>query len=199
MNDPRDAPRRTRRTKVVDIAPSGGEHWDFHTRLTDEAWGGDFGGPDRVVIHDIVARGVLSGDDLVLTALELEPLFLPYAQCPRVEAAVAALVGEPLRSGWRRAVLDKLGGSRGCTHVMTLLLGLSEAATQIIFLQMNAVTEYSAGSRSDGSWMTTGLNIAPGLADVCHALTSDGVVLSPIIKRRSSTVNNTVDSDGAAR
>lgn len=182
-----------RRTKTVEISPDGPDAFTFSARLIDQGWGGKFGGEETVVVHDIILDGHLAGAELNLTDLVVTPVFLPYTQCPRIEAACQRLVGHSLRSGWRQAVLANLGGSRGCTHVTTLLLGMSEVTTQVIFLQMNETTEYTPSSRTDGRWMTTGLEVAPGLVDACHSLTHNGDVLGPILGR-SMLVNESVDS-----
>lgn len=187
--------RRSRRTKVIDVHPKGGGVYEFTARLTDEAWNGDFGDLDHVTIHDIEVRGRLEGPDLTVTELTLTPLELPYAPCPRVAPAASALVGHGLRAGWRKAVLSALGGTRGCTHQNTLLLGLAEITTHVVFLEMNDRTPYDPVTRVDGSWTSTGLDIEPNLVNVCHGLARTGEVLVPLLGR-SDIVNDR--DDGAA-
>lgn len=174
---------RTRRTKTFDVDPLGNGVYGFAARLTDEAWDGDFDGRDHAIIHDIEVRGRLRGPSLEVVEIEVLPRELPYAPCPRVAPAARALVGQALRSGWRKAVLSVLGGTRGCTHQTTLLLGLAEITTHVIFLEMNARAPFTPVSRVDGSWMGTGLEIEPGLVDVCHGLARSGEVLVPLLGR----------------
>ncbi|WP_019873360.1 DUF2889 domain-containing protein [Sporichthya polymorpha] len=188
---------RSRRTKTFDVHPQGDGVYSFVARLTDEAWNGEFGGPDQVTIHDIEVRGRLEGPELTVTALTVTPLELPYTPCPRVAPAAGALVGQALRGGWRKAVLAVLGGTAGCTHQTTLLLGLAEITTHVIFLEMNARTPYDPVTRVDGTWMSTGLDIEPGLVDVCHGLSRTGEVLLPIL-RRSDMVNERGDAGPTA-
>lgn len=190
MSDP-----HSRRTKIVDVQPKGDGIYEFVARLTDEAWDGDFGGLGHVTIHDIEVRGRLEGPDLTVTELTVTPFELPYAPCPLVAPAASALVGQALRTGWRKAVLSVLGGTKGCTHQTTLLLGLAEITTHVVFLEMNARTPYDPVTRADGSWTATGLAIEPNLVNVCHGLARDGEVLVPLLGR-SSMVND--HGDGAA-
>jgi hypothetical protein len=181
---------RTRRTKTVDVVPAGDGEYSFTARLTDQAWDGQFGGPDEVVIHDIEITGRLRGPDLTVIELEVTPLELPYAPCPTVAPAAAALVGHTLRGPWRQTVLSHLGGHQGCTHMTTLLLGLAEVTTQVIFQEMNERTPYTPVTRTDGSWHGTGLDIEPGLVDVCYSLRRDSPVMIPLLAGRSDMVNN---------
>ena len=180
---------RTRRTKTVDVAPAGEGEYTFVARLTDQAWDGAFGGPTEVVIHDIEITGRLRGRDLTVVELDVTPLELPYRPCPTIAPAAAALVGHPLRGPWRKTVLAHLGGHRGCTHMTTLLLGLAEVTTQVIFQEMNARTPYTPVTREDGTWQDTGLDIEPGLVDVCHSLRHDSPVMIPLLRARSDMVN----------
>jgi hypothetical protein len=188
--------RRVRRSKVTDVTPAGAGTYSFQSRLTDRAWHGDFGGQSEMIIHDIIVTGRLEGSALTIKELTVTPVVLPYAQCPGVEQACDQLVGQALRDGWRAAVLSNLGGSRSCTHVTTLMLGLAEVTTQVIFLQMNEQVAYTPTSRRDGSWMTMGLTVAPGLVDLCHALIRDGAVLGPVLTC-SKSVNKSVDNPAA--
>ena len=172
-----DASRRANRTKTVDVVPEADGRFRFSARLTDRAFGGDYGGAENVTVHDFHAEGVLEGPSLIVTELRVTAIEHPYAQCPFVTPASTNLVGLPLMGGWRRAVLGTLAGTRGCTHVNTLLLGLSEITTMVFFLRMNQDVAYTPESRRDGSWINVGLGIAPSLTDACYSLASEGPVL----------------------
>jgi hypothetical protein len=96
---------------------------------------------------------------------------------------VKQLIGQELMSGWRRAVLELSGGTRGCTHVNTLLLGLTEMQTMVFFLKMNERVAHAAETRASGEWIAAGLDVAPQLADVCYSLRRDGSVLAKVDTR----------------
>jgi hypothetical protein len=80
--------------------------------------------------------------------------------------------------GWRRAVLDLSGGTRGCTHVNSLLLGLTEMQAMVVFLEMNERAPFAPQSKASGEWMSAGLQVAPRLADACYSLRRGGPVLA---------------------
>lgn len=162
------------RTKTMDVVPLPGDRYQFTARLTDVGSGGDFGGAESVTVHDFAVAGQVEGPQLTLVTLSVEANTHPYAACPFVIPAANDLIGHRLMSGWRRSVLDQLGGTRGCTHVNTLLLGLSEMTTMVFFLRMNAEVPYTPTTRTDGRWMAEGLVVAPSLTNACHGLREDG-------------------------
>ena len=182
-----DSPRVTR-TKTVDVISLGDGEYRLEARLTDLSGGGDYGPaagragdvPDSSVIHDIALTGRVRGPGLEVVELDVQAFTVPYATCPFVLPLVKQLIGQELMSGWRRAVLDLSGGTRGCTHVNTLLLGLTEMQTMVFFLKMNERVAYDAETRASGEWIAAGLDVAPQLADVCYSLRRDGSVLAKV-------------------
>jgi len=166
--------RHVRRTKTVDVFPLEGGRFRLAASLTDMSHGGDHGdGPASSVIHDLHLTAVVAGPELTVEEIAVEPASLPYRTCPFVVPLVDRLVGKRLTSGWRNSVLELSGGTRGCTHVNTLLLGLSEMQAMIVFLRMNARVAHTEDNRRDGSWMAVGLAEAPALEGACFSLQRD--------------------------
>ena len=185
-----DAPRVTR-TKTMDVTSLGDGEYRLEARLTDLSRRGDYGPaagstgdmPDSSIIHDIALTAQVRGPGLEVAALDVQALTVPYTTCPFVLPLVKQLIGKELMSGWRRSVLDLSGGTRGCTHVNTLLLGLTEMQTMVFFLKMNEQVAYAAETRASGEWIAAGLDVAPQLADVCYSLRRDGSVLARVDTR----------------
>jgi hypothetical protein len=171
-------PPTVTRSKTMQVTPSGPGRIRFSARLTDSAEGGNFPG-DATTVHDFGVDGEVEGPELTVLALEVRAYSHPYAECPFVIPATHALVGKSLLSAWRRSVLGELGGTRGCTHVTTMLLGLGELATMIFFLRINEQVPYTPAARGDGSWIREALAVAPSLAtNVCYGLRQDGAAMS---------------------
>ena len=139
-------PRTVTRSKTMQVTPAGPGQFRFSARLTDSAEGGDFSG-ETATIHDFALDGEVEGPDLTLVSLQVRAYSHPYAECPFVIPATRALLGKSLMTAWRRSVLDELGGSRGCTHVTTMLLGLGELATMVFFLRINEQVPYTPAAR----------------------------------------------------
>jgi hypothetical protein len=177
---------RVTRTKTVEVTPLGGGEYQLEARLTDLSRGGNYGpapadasgAPTSRVIHDIAITARVRGPGLEITELDVRPLAVPYATCPFVVPALQQLIGKELMHGWRRAVLDLSGGTRGCTHVNTLLLGLTEMQAMVVFLEMNERAPYAPQTQASGEWTSAGLQVAPRLADACYSLRRGGPVLA---------------------
>ena len=172
--------RSVNRSKMTEVVPLGNDRFRFTSRLTDTAIGGDFEG-DRTTIHDFELVGEVEGPGLTLLSLTVQAYAHPFGECPFVIPATERLVGNDLMSGWRRTVLGQLGGTHGCTHVNTLLLGLSEMQTMVFFFRMNDKVPYTRSARENGDWMRQGLQVEPALAGVCHGLRKDGQALAGLL------------------
>ncbi|MGW8813053.1 DUF2889 domain-containing protein [Gordonia terrae] len=170
--------RQSRRTKRLDVYPLPEDRYRFVSELIDESFGGWYeDGGDSVTVHHFVVEGIVS-DDLTLVELTANAVAHPFPQCPGVLPAVDGLAGCALDSGWRRSVLDAFRGTRGCTHLTTALLGLSELITLIYFQRQNRQAAYGPESRASGQWIAGNLESAPSLAGACHALSEDGEVIA---------------------
>jgi hypothetical protein len=174
------AGRRTaRRDRFLEVEPLGDGGFAFEARLTDTSSGGDHDPPTEIAtIHDFRVTGEVVGPHLTLTRLHVEAPTHPYARCPAVLQVCDELVGSALGSGWRHAVLDRLRGPAGCTHIVTLLLSLTEITTLTFFLRINETVAYSEANRTSGRWMAAGVDAVPSLRGACHVLATDGPLLA---------------------
>jgi len=167
------------RTRVLDLSRADDDTYVFRTSLRDISHGGDYeAGGDTQPVHDFSIRGRVDRADLKILELKLEAATHPYPACPKILGVAQKLVGASLKKGWKKTVLKHLGGTLGCTHVTTLLLGLSELVTLFIFLEVNAKLTFGPVTKSEGRWMKTCVDVAGTLDDACHVLTVDGEVLS---------------------
>lgn len=106
-------------------------------------------------VHDMWAR-VTVGRDYLIGAIEVRTDGMPYeGACDRITPAYAKLVGASLLRGFRRTLLDAMGGVQGCSHVTELLTHLPTAAIQM-FAGLRREIEEGEGK--------------PFQLDRCHAL-----------------------------
>jgi Protein of unknown function (DUF2889) len=175
MNGPK-SPTVTR-AKTMEVTPVGADRYRFTARLTDSSEHGNYPG-DRITIHDFGLEGEAEGPSLTLVSLDVHAYSHPYADCPFVIPATQRLIGQPLLSGWRKAVIAQGADTAGCTHVNTLLIGLAELSTMVYFLRINPSMPYAGETLADGRWTEAALEVSPGLAGVCHGLRSDGRALT---------------------
>jgi hypothetical protein len=115
-------------------------------------------------IHQLRLRLVINaGLDIIRAGSQSE--WTPYpAHCPEHGDAYAALEGLNLARGFRRAVAERLGGTRGCTHL-----------TELAQVLPTAVIQGMVGQTIDPRGTTS--TEQPFQLDRCHALRTDGEVV----------------------
>ncbi|TQC47842.1 DUF2889 domain-containing protein [Rhodococcus sp. WS4] len=178
MSNPPDTRRRSRRTKTLDLVPEDDGSFSFTASLVDESFAGNYEtSAGSTTIHHFVLEGRVVDDALRLVELVARAKEHPFPECPFMAPAIEELLGLSLVSNWRRQVLDRFGGAAGCTHLTTLLLGLSEVTTLIFFQRMNRNSAYGPDARASGEWIGGSLDFAPALADACHVLRREGSVI----------------------
>lgn len=146
--------------------------WDLEASLVDTKTH-SFSNVDR----DGVAAGepvhwmevrLTVDDHLVIRAAEAVTLAGPFAVCGNITPVFATLVGLRIGPGWPGAVLERLRGTLGCTHLTELLLGpLTTTAIQTV-KAARARRETATDQRP------------PPLIDSCYALRGDG----PVVQRQ---------------
>jgi hypothetical protein len=104
---------------------------------------------------------------LTVTAASSDTLWMPYQDaCGDHGSAYAQLVGLNLMKGFRQAVIDRLGGTRGCTHLTELCQVLPTAVIQAM---AGSVIDTRGGDASGNP---------PFQLDRCHALRRDGATVA---------------------
>jgi hypothetical protein len=113
-------------------------------------------------IHDMLLRLVIDEAFNVIEAGS-ETRAMPYpGECDQLGDAYGRLVGLNLMKGFRYAVLERLGGVAGCTHLTELAQVLPTAVVQ-------AFAGDVINTRGDGPDAKQ-----PFQLDRCHALRTDG-------------------------
>ncbi len=106
--------------------------------------------------------------DLTIHEVESQMQETPFHFCKTANQSMASLVGLKIGPGWLREVRQRIGGTKGCTHLLELLGPLATTAFQ---------TTFAAKSKKDDS---TNNQNTPALLNSCHAFASDG----PVVKVR---------------
>lgn len=138
--------------------------WDIEGRITDtksyafeNQWRGTIHPGDP--LHDMWLRLTMDGQLTILRA-EAATDGSPFAVCPDIAPAFTALEGLRIGPGWMQAVKERLGGRKGCTHLVELLGPMATVAFQTVF----------AGQRSKSADPKQ----RPALLNSCHAFSEDG-------------------------
>ena len=108
----------------------------------------------------------------------------PHATiCPGASAAVAGLKGLAMAAGWNRAVRERLGGAKGCTHELELLGQMATVAFQTL-----------APLKPGGFAVAADAGAKPNKIDSCYAYASN----RPLVLKRWPTFYDGPDTDGSA-
>jgi len=82
------------------------------------------------IVHDMVIRMIVRGPRLTIEALDVEMLTVPKEECREIVDALQQVVGMKIRAGFTEKIKSTLGGAKGCSHLVALLLAMAPAAVQ---------------------------------------------------------------------
>jgi hypothetical protein len=186
-----DRQLKHRRSIDVQVYSRGNGLWEVDAHITDRR-------PDATrlatgwlpagqPIHDMLLRLVVDERFNVVEA-GAETRAMPYpGECNSFGNAYGRLVGLNLMQGFRRAVKERLGGVKGCTHLTELSQVLPTAVVQ-------AFAGEVLDTRGDGIDSPQPFQI-----DRCHALRADGPAVKTYYPRwYRSPQADVPSSDGPA-
>jgi hypothetical protein len=142
--------------------------FDIEARLTDTktyAFTNEDRGEVRPgePLHGMLMRLTID-EDLRIVACEADTEYGPYAVCPAITPNFASLAGLKIGPGWMRAAKERVGGVRGCTHLVELLGPMATVAYQtLVVLRRNRPVDPSR---------------LPALLNTCHAYAADGEIVA---------------------
>ena len=86
---------------------------------------------DGDVIHHMEVTLTVTWPDLAVSAIDGEMRTFPHAGvCPDALPPLQGLVGVTVGRGFTRAVNERIGRERGCTHVAALILAMGPVVRQ---------------------------------------------------------------------
>ena len=89
---------------------------------------GDFRPPGTV--HELVIRMKVKGVDLRIEDIDVDMDTIPHQDCRELTNSLQPILGMKISSGFTGKVKEKVGGAKGCTHLVALLLAMAPAAVQ---------------------------------------------------------------------
>lgn len=166
-----DRQPKHRRCIDVQVFARGDGLWEVDARITDTKardWPLSSGiRPAGTPIHDMLLRLVVD-EQLVIRAAGARTDWMPYPDlCDAYGDAYGQLVGLSLLKDFRRAVHQRLGGSRGCTHITEMAQVLPTAVIQAF---AGEVINTQEGGQDPAH---PERDLPPFQLDRCHALRRD--------------------------
>jgi hypothetical protein len=127
-------------------------------------WRGDT--PAGAALHHMQLRITLDSQRIIVALTSAMPS-TPYKGCDEVNINFQRLVGLSIARGFRKELLERLGGSEGCTHVLGLLTAMSAAAVQ-------SFTSSYYAPRKPGITAPKKVFTLTALIDSCYSYRQDG-------------------------
>ena len=155
--------------------------YDVEASLTDTKTYG-FGNHDRgwiepgTPLHGMLARMTVD-EDMLIVAFEAATEYGPYTVCPAAAANFARLAGLRVGRGFLKAAQERVGGTRGCTHLRELLQPMATVAFQTLGA-MRAKRQTAANAAETAA--ASPPPARPPLLDTCLAYAADG----PVVRRQ---------------
>ncbi len=94
------------------------------------------------IVHDLVIRMVVKGPTLVIDDIDVEMDTVPRKDCQQLLHVLTPVIGMKIQAGFTQTLKGKVGGAKGCTHLVALLLAMAPAAVQGAW---SAVAQYPVG------------------------------------------------------
>ncbi|GAB4350847.1 MAG: DUF2889 domain-containing protein [Gammaproteobacteria bacterium] len=114
--------------------------WDIEAELTDvRTYGVDNEYRGRIEAGEPVHRmrlRVTLDIEFTIHDVEAESESVPAAACKTVTTGMKRLIGLKIRKGWMKQVHERVGGTRGCTHLIELLGPIGTTAYQTMYREV---------------------------------------------------------------
>ncbi len=187
---PTPANRRHLHTRNISFAGYEREDglFDIEAHMTDTktyAFNNDWRGAvtPGMALHEMRVR-VTVDEHFLVHEVQAVTENSPFAICPDIAPAYAALKGLTMGPGWRQGIRERVGGVAGCTHITELLYPMATVAFQTITpLRRHRDRSADAGSNPFGK--------KPAVLNTCHAWGQN----SSVVKKYASAYYTGADSE----
>jgi hypothetical protein len=120
----------------------------------------------RGTIHHMVIRLLVNCSTFVIEDLDMELISVPRDFCRETMGFLAPVKGMTIAPGFTAKVKKLVGGNKGCTHVMELLLAMAPTVVQGVATRR--------AHRPSGVDTEQAKMILKYLINTCHAWREDG-------------------------
>lgn len=117
-------------------------------------------------IHDMTIRLTLDDNLKIIDIITIMDQH-PYKICPNIIPNFKSLIGLTIGRGFRKNVYSRVGGIKGCTHLVELLFPIATTAFQTIY-------SYKANKNQFKKQKTSK---TPSLINSCHSWSENNEVI----------------------
>ena len=115
--------------------------------------------------HTIKARLFVSVEEMRIEDIKVGFEDVPYRECRDMGAKYRSLIGLSIESGLTRAVLERVGGEKACSHLTHLIITMGPAFVQAAFTYR---------TRVESSSYPTNDQVRRYFLDSCYIWRADG-------------------------
>jgi Protein of unknown function (DUF2889) len=161
------------RTIDMQVFARDGYHVVIGSLHDKRPWATGRAGPRDV--HHMELGIVVRLADLVIVDAEATMGHFPHPECPSITDSFSELVGLSVARGFTRAVQDRFGRERGCSHLEFLARALGPVVIQS--LTAAAARRMEEGAVEGLAQTTNGME---WLTNTCHIWSEDGIGLQKL-------------------
>lgn len=82
------------------------------------------------IIHSMIIRILVKGPALVIEDVQVQMPTVPNEVCLETRESLEPILGLPIISGFTMKIKERVGGAKGCAHLLALLTAMAPAAVQ---------------------------------------------------------------------
>ncbi|MCX5852535.1 MAG: DUF2889 domain-containing protein [Deltaproteobacteria bacterium] len=82
------------------------------------------------IIHHMIIRWLVNMSTFIIEDIEVEMPAIPHKECLETITSLAPIKGMRIAGGFTLKAKELVGGVRGCSHLMALLISMAPAAVQ---------------------------------------------------------------------
>lgn len=121
-------------------------------------------------VHHMIIRMKVRRSELIIEDIDVDMPTVPHEECPETRTSLEPVKGMRITSGFTTKVKDLVGGSKGCAHLVALLVSMASAAVQ------GAWTALSRNPVENSGYLERAMK---AIVDTCRVWRTDG----PMIKK----------------
>lgn len=126
-------------------------------------------------LHHMILRILVKGPQLQIQDIEIEMNEIPREECAETAGFMEAVRGMKIGPGFTKEVRALLGGTKGCAHLVALLLTMAPATVQGFWA-------YRARKPVSGEFKSGG-TLSKYLENTCYVWRSDGPMMERLRER----------------
>lgn len=117
--------------------------------------------------------------ELTVQAAEASMDFTPHAICPGAAPSFTGLAGLTIGKGFLKGAMERVGGTKGCTHLRELLQQMATVAIQTMFsVKSHGVGQSGTGHADTQKEHAESRSVPKFLINTCHAYDENGPLVA---------------------